>query len=322
MRGLMLGNIDYEMHMTDEGDQFQKGLQSAGWTLAGAGYGDGERDVAKLLERHNPTHVIVHDKRDWSRDSRICFRDDIEYENLGVLRDASAWVGIVVKDAATFRSYTEAFAEEVDADSLIVYYDKGAVDKHSGGWTRAYNKIRTYHSVDADLCGSIVEPAKRKYAMVSGAVGRHYWLRSKIFLSAKNWGIDPYKHPGYGNSGSATEKYLRLMARYKVHVATASNFGFALRKIIESVAMGCTPVTNLPPEDVLPHIDGALVRVPAGMGLHGVREVIYNAARNWDYDERMKWARLAWSWYDWRSMGCRLSANIAQGSELAVNMEI
>ena len=86
--------------------------------------------------------------------------------------------------------------------------------------------------------------------------------------------------------------------------------------------MGCTPVTNLPPEDVLPHIDGALVRVPAGMGLHGVREVIYNAARNWDYDERMKWARLAWSWYDWRSMGCRLSANIAQGSELAVNMEI
>jgi hypothetical protein len=45
------------------------------------------------------------------------------------------------------------------------------------------------------------------------------------------------------------------------HVATASSYHFALRKIIESVACGCTPVTNLPAYDVLPEIDPVLVRI-------------------------------------------------------------
>ena len=73
---------------------------------------------------------------------------------------------------------------------------------------------------------------------------------------------DLLEHPGYGNPGSQVETYVKALREYRVHLATASKYGFALRKIIESVAIGCTPVTNLPTYDVLPEIDGALKRIP------------------------------------------------------------
>jgi hypothetical protein len=36
MSKLVLANIDYRRHMTDEGEQLQAGLEAAGWILAGA----------------------------------------------------------------------------------------------------------------------------------------------------------------------------------------------------------------------------------------------------------------------------------------------
>lgn len=307
MRGLILGNVDYERHMTDEGDQFQLGLAHAGWTLAGAEYGDDDRNVSRILCRCEPTHVVVHDKRDWDPESKISFRTDVGFADLDTLQTVDVvWRAVVVKDAATFHGYQERFAEEIDADALVVYYHPRSVEEHAP-WMIPYKKIRTYHSVDGSFCRCVDMTLPRGQTILTGAISGSYHLRQLVRRHAKKWGVMYHRHPGYGNGGSHTRAYLRLLSRYRVHVATASNYGFALRKIIESVAMGCTPVTNLPEYDVLPAIDGALVRIPEGSRPTEVRHLIDQAVVSWDLDERMEWARMAREWYDWRAVGARLS---------------
>jgi len=308
MNRLLLANVDYRGHTSDEGDQFQRGLEHAGWQLAGAGYGDGCRDVPQLLRRYRPQAVVCHDKRDFSPDSPGCFRRDIGFRDLGALRDSSAFKACIVKDAGSVRNYHRAFCEEIGTDAVIVYYDPEAVVALNP-WITAYRLVRTYHSVDGDLCGSIDLTGSRARAVVTGALSAVYPIRMRVVQAATNnpdLGISVIGHPGYRNDGTHTPRYLSMLARYKVHVATASKYGFALRKIIESVAMGCTPVTDLPERDVLPEIDGALVRIAPDCSVRDVTAAVELADRQWNLEERLYWAEKARRWYDWRAMGLRL----------------
>ena len=100
----------------------------------------------------------------------------------------------------------------------------------------------------------------------------------------------------------------------QIHVATASRFHFALRKIIESVAVGCVPVTNLPAWDVLPEIDDALVRVPDAISMGDLRGVIDAAERGWDLDRARHFAERALEFYDYRAAGLRLDAAILEAA--------
>ena len=101
-----------------------------------------------------------------------------------------------------------------------------------------------------------------------------------------------------------------MMAGYKVSVATASLYGFALRKIIESVAAGCIAVTNLPESDVLPEIDGALWRVSQEAKIGEVEDAVAQAEAAWDLDAAIEWSKRACRFYDWRAVGQRLSDSI------------
>ena len=303
---LLLANIDYRAHMTNEGDQFQEGLRQAGWHLSGAGY-DGVRDVVTLLARYSPTAVVVHDKRDWDPQSKIAFRKDVGFARLDKLQSASCFKAVVVKDAATFREYQQAFYEEVGADAAIVYYHEDAVVR-SSGWLTGKPLIRTYHSIDP--VGLPEVGPRPDLALVSGARGPCYPLRERVFTHAIQLGVHVLKHPGYGNRGARTPGYLETLGRYRVHVATASEYGFALRKIIESVAMGCTPVTDLPASDVLPGIDAALVRVRPTIGVAELRDVINAARADWRLEERQHYATIARQEFDYRALGFRLDAAI------------
>jgi hypothetical protein len=306
---VVLANIDYRRHMTSEGDQFQEGLGSAGWTLAGAGY-DGRTDVVEILDAYQPDLVVVHDPRDWDPNSPICFRKDIGFGRVPSLRNHGAFKAVVVKDAATSLEYQAQFFDSVGADAAIVYYHSRAVEQYSG-WLQGKALIRTYHSVNVADLDPIDLRRPRGGAVVSGAVSKSYPLRQRIIRDQAMLGIDVLKHPGYGNRGSTTPEYLKRIARYKVHVATASMFGFALRKIIESVAVGCTVITDLPAFDVLPAIDGALVRVKPTIGLRELRAVLSDQLRVWDLDERLEWAAQARAFYDYRTVGAALDRAIA-----------
>lgn len=306
---VVLANVDYRQHLTDEGDQFQVGLEHAGWTLLGAGYQDGVRDVKHLIDRYSPTACVVHDKRDWDPMSAIAFRKDVGFQRVGELARKPFFKAVVVKDAATSVEYQRKFYNEVGAKAAIVYYHPKSVTEFAP-WLGTVPLIRTYHSVDADFVRTLDLRALRKRAVVSGATSNTYPLRQLVFLQGQRHGIDGYGHPGYGNKGSKTPSYLQMLAGYRVHVATASRFKFALRKIIESVACGATPVTNLPSYDVLPEIDGALVRIPVMSRLQDVLTAVQHADETWNLEERLAWAEKAWQFYDFRAIGVRLSEQL------------
>lgn len=308
---LLLANIDYRPgpgcgHMTSEGHEFQAGLEHAGWKLVGAGFDDGCRLVPLLLLRHKPSMVVVHDKRDWHPESGIAFRNDIAFEQLEALREFDGFKAVVVKDAGNPPAFQSEFCEQVRPDTVITYYHELAVGG-AGPWLSAFHQTRTYHSVDREICDAIAIDGPRERGIVSGAVSRAvYPTRWTAKRFAGNLGVRVHAHPGYGNKGCHTPEYLKTLAGYRVHVATASRFGFALRKIIESVAMGCTPVTDLPAYDVLPEIDGALIRIPHGASWQTIKAAVDRADDEWNLEERAAWAEKARAFYDWRAIGTRL----------------
>jgi hypothetical protein len=137
-----------------------------------------------------------------------------------------------------------------------------------------------------------------------------YPLRQLAFANAAQLGLVILCHPGYGNGGSKTQEYLKLLSKYRVHVATASRFGFALRKIIESVAVGCTPVTDLPFYDKLPRIDERLLRIEGDSCVSSLGNAIEAADRNWDLFEVRDAAYEAMAFYDYRASAYRITVDL------------
>lgn len=321
---LVLANVDYSGgdglsggHTSDEGSQLQRGLEHAGWKLVGAGYGDGCRDVPTLLDRYVPEAVFVQDPRDWDPEHDGSFRKDVGFHRIEALRSRPDIFRVcIVKDAGSVRPYQERCCREIGPDAVLVYYAPATV-LALNPWLATTRLIRIYHSVDGELCRNFDLGRPRRKAVVTGATSAAYPVRTRVMREAaksKRLGIDVVGHPGYHNRGAHTPDYLAMLAGYRVHVATASIYGFALRKIIESVAVGCTPVTNLPASDPLPEIDGALVRVSSSAGVGEVMKAVDKADRAWQLAERLAWAELAQRWYDWRAAGVRLNAELEQAA--------
>jgi len=318
MPNIVLANRDYGpagngwgAHTTDEGLQLQSGLESAGWKLCGVGYDDGCCDAAELVRRHKPDVVFVQDVRDWLSSCNICFRKDLTFTGLQALRDVRAFT--VCKDAWGWDAEHGWIAHMIGAKGILHYYAADVVQQSAKNWIKPYPLLRIHHSVAADLC-SESWTADRKRACVTGAKSAVYPLRDKAIAHASELSLDVKRHPGYGNKGADTPAYLQWVGQYRVHVATASKWEVAFRKIIESVALGCTPVTNLRADDVLPEIDGALVRVKTDCTFDELDAAIKQADAAWDEDERMEWARKAWAYYDWRVAGFR-NAKLMEGAQ-------
>jgi hypothetical protein len=314
MPNLVLANSSYQRHMTDEGDQLQRGLEAAGWSLAGFGYGDDCRNVPRLLERFQPETVFVQDVRDWRTDSPGCFDRRVELQSWRILGSWDGQKVTVCKDAGTAVDLQRQFAGDIGADAIAIYYHPESVLPLSP-WLADYPLIRIYHSVDADECRRIPLDRPRHRAILTGAINRTiYPLRSLAQLNHEWLGLDLKRHPGYSDGGTMTHHYLRLLASYRVHLATASRYGFALRKILESVAVGAIPVTDLPAYDRLPFIDGALLRVRRGCTLGELKHTLDTADEAWNLEERRRWAELAWQHYDFRAIGRQLSESITEGA--------
>lgn len=309
---IILGNSSYPNHMTDEGDQLQRSLADAGWVLCG----DGERNVIKLLDRHQPEIVFVQDVRDWHKSQGGSFgRKDLHYDNCEALKDHPSFKVTPVKDAGSCIEFQRDFAASIGLNAAVVYYHPKSVLNHST-WLKNTPLIRHYHTVDSVLTSQLCLNKDRKRAIVTGALNeRVYPLRGRIFRLAQQIGVTTKKHPGYSNTGSDTPAYLKEISGYKVHVKTASDYGFALRGIVESVACGCTCVTNLPDYDVLPEIDGALIRIPSDATDKDIRRAVDRAEAEWSHEKAMVYAAKANDYYDYRKAGLRLSENIIRAKE-------
>jgi len=297
--------------MTNEGEEFQAGLWCAGWTAVGRGY-DELQDVREILDRYRPELIVTNDKRDWDPESPISFDKSVGFHGIHHLRGYTDGLTFInVKDAGSMPEYHAQYFHETGAAGIIVYYHEHNVRKVARWIPSDARLIRTYHSVNKDRIAKINLHQPRKRCLVSGATSSLFYpLRVTARGAQRFIGLDNLPHPRHGMRGSQTETYLQKIAQYKVHIATASKLGFALRKIIESVAVGTTPITNLPEHDVLPEIDGALVRVPTTSSVTGLRVAVDLAERSWNLEERLEWARKAAEYYDFRAVGMRLSENL------------
>lgn len=309
--GLAVENM--RRHTTDEGWQLFAGLQHAGYKLAGFDLPDmNSVDVAAILSHLEPGVAVVQDKREWDvypgrrewREHRARF---VGIERLAERDDVFKLT--IIKDAHQRPDYHRQSAAEMGCHAWITYYDPGVVCQLAP-YVRPRHLIRVYHSLDSWAVPKYT-PDMRGGCLLSGAISGAYPLRTRLFRAAH---LLPHTkvtvHPGYHRNGTATPAFLQELSRHRVAICTASLYGYALRKIIEATACGCRVITDLPEDEVLPGIDGNLIRVHHDASVEYVAEVVRNAIDAYDPCFQQDMAETAKARYDYRVQGVMLAAEI------------
>lgn len=307
--GVVLGVASMKHHMTDEGWQIQQGLYEAGYELCGFELPTNSVDIPHILKFLKPGIVVIQDKREWDvqagdfREARARFN---RCEALAIRPDVFRMT--IFKDTHQRPSYHHAAANEIGCHAWIVYYHPDIV-KHLSGFTRRQHMVRTYHSLDPKC----VPPYhnRRTGCIISGALSSHYPLRQRLVKKSLHLPeTTVVRHPGYHRKGCTTPRYLRQLCGYKVAICTASIYGYALRKIIESTAAGCVVITDLPSDEVLPEIDNNLVRVHPDIQTRQVTDIVRYCLAKYDPERQREYAQRATTWYNYRAIGQRLAADI------------
>ena len=301
MKAIMLALWDYRNHTTDEGWQLQEGLRLAGVELWGKGYAHSERHVPAILDAAQPDVVILSDYRDWDPSNGGAYDKTAGFTGIQALFHHRC-VLPVFKDAASCLPYQCRYHEQIAANGWICYYHPKSVCRYAA-WVDPDYIIRTYHTIDPAVIPN--NGAPRNGTIISGARNADvYPLRDRIMAAPGYFGVDVRNHPGYGNKGSDVAEYYHALSKYRVSIATASRYGFALRKIIEAVACGCTAISDLPEYDHLP--DVPILRVsPIEWGTI-LWQIIRNAEDRYDPKRADQAAAKVIERYDYRVEGRRL----------------
>jgi hypothetical protein len=299
-------------HMTDEGYQLALALKAGGYFLSGHGF-DGQNDVGKIIGRYSPSVVILQDKREWMGrtagpgfDHRESFRSVSE-----LARRPDVFKVGVLKDAHSDHLLHRESATEAGLHAWIIYYHPDLVAAQCP-IVRREHLIRTYHSLDREIVPEL-QTDRAPLGLLSGALSGAYPLRSRLALDCRHGRmkyVDHWPHPGYGRNRCYTPNYLRELSGYKVAICTSSRFGYAVRKIIEATAAGCIVVTDLPSDEVLPEIDGNLVRIDSDSSPGTIDRLVGDLCESWDADRQQEWADRAKRFYDYRELGWKLAADI------------
>ena len=307
---LALAVASMKDHVTDEGWQIMHGLSLAGYKLCGHALPNPSTDVLDLIKHFDPGTVLLQDKREW--DTQIGnFRDPASrftnVEALAVRPDIFKLT--ILKDSHQRPQYHMESAQEIGCHAWVTYYHPKIVKKLAP-YVREQHLVRTYHTIDPREVPPY-SSKNRNGCLLSGAMSSAYPLRQLLF---KNYALLPtttaLKHPGYGRNGCKTPAFLQTLSRFKVAVCTASIYGYSLRKLMEATSSGCVVITNLPEDDVLPEIDGNLVRVPSNISVTEIAEVIRKAINDYDPEKQSHFAKLALTRYAYPTETKRLASAI------------
>jgi hypothetical protein len=297
-----------EHHMTDEGWQLMLAFRSEGYALWGGGCENDCVDVREILARTNAGTVLVQDKREWDvKDTD--FRDQgARFRGIQLFKaHPESFKLTVLKDAHARPDYHAQSAAEMDCHAWVVYYHERIVHALAP-YTRPEHLIRTYHTVNKDDVPPFAR-SRSERCLLSGAISNAYPLRKRLAYEVMRGTLgcmDYLPHPGYHRKRSQTPEYLQILNRYMVSVCTSSIYGYALRKIVESTAAGCVVITDLPSDDVMPYIDGNLIRVDPEIPTWRLRELVNETCANYDPERQRHFAQLAAQHYDYRAEGRRL----------------
>lgn len=297
-------------HTTDEGYQLALALSAGEYHLWGYGF-NRQTSVPRLLQ-YDPSVVVVQDKREWTgRTAGPGFDYMEKFQGVNALAERDGVFKLtVLKDAHSDQQFHAEAAAEIGCHGWVTYYHPDIVAAHAP-YARRQHFVRTYHSIDS----AAVPRFTNRYSkgVLSGAVSGAYPLRSRLLLEARNDSlehIDYVLHPGYGRSRCFTPDYLATLSMYRVAICTSSRFGYAVRKIVEATACGCVVITDLPADDVLPEIDGNLVRIDSDTAPSLVDELVGTLSAAWDRGRQYEWAERAKRFYDYRALGVKLAADI------------
>lgn len=299
-------------HMTDEGWQIMQALEHANYNLCGYGFllcGD----VEAVLRRFDPSIVVMQDKREWEgRTAGKGFDERERFQNVEELkRHRRIFKLTVLKDAQNNPDYHRESADEIGCHAWIIYYHPKIV-KHLAPYVREKHLIRTYHSIDATLVPEY-SAIKRCGVLLSGALsGAYPWRQRLVQYRSALSGVVCKPHPGYHRGGTETPEFLKLLSQFKVAICTSSVYGYALRKIIEATAAGCRVVTNLPEDEILPEIDGNLVRVDPSVSIKDLSDLLEHLQDIYNPALQRYFAHSAKCFYDYRVQGVKLALDIEQ----------
>lgn len=308
---IMLAVASLKNHMTSEGWQLQLSLQHADYVLCGPGLGVSCADCSYLLDKFQPSTVVVQDKREWDQLTQSSRGDgQARFINLELLRsNNSIFKATVLKDSHKNQNYHAQSAEEIGAHAWIVYYHPHLVS-YLAPYVRPKHLIRTWHSIDANEVPSY-SPSDRKGCVLSGAVSGAYPLRRRLLQDFRRLpDCTLLRHPGYHANGSATPAYLKTLSRFKVAICTSSVYGYALRKIVEATACGCRVLTDLPVDDVLPEIDDNLIRIHPDEPTSSIASLLQGLIETYDSERQQHLADKVKQFHDYRALGLRLAADI------------
>lgn len=307
-------------HMTSEGWEIMLGLQSTGYVLCGHGvpgngYSRGITDVQTILQEMRPDTLLVQDKREWDLAAKD-FRDPAaKLLNADLLSKRNDVFKLtILKDAHQRPGYHRESAIEMGVHAWVIYYHPTIVMR-AAPYLRKEHLIRTYHTTDKQLAayGWLADEGHKRETtcLLSGALSSVYPLRKYCLENQQHIpGFRYLKHPGYHRSGSATPVFVQELTKHKVAICTSSMYGYSLRKIIEATAAGCIVITDLPSDEVLPYIDGNLVRIHPQSNYHDIYHAVVAAYKRWDLAKQQDMAKDCLAFYDYRSMGQRLAADI------------
>lgn len=305
LRGAVLGVATMKDHTTDEGHQLEMGLVANGYTHCGHSLTVNETDVTKILERVDPTVVMLQDKREWDVEE-LCFRDhEARFHNVQSLRERDDIFKVtVLKDSHQRPQYHMRSAEEIGCHAWVTYYSPNIVHKLAA-YTRPQHLIRVYHSLNPDIVPEFSD--RRSGALLSGAVSGAYPLRAHLAQYHNQLPETVYlKHPGYHRKGCATPEFLKTLNQFKIAICTASIYDYHLRKMIEATACGCMVVTNLSKDDPFPGIDGNMYRVPSNCSVYQMKTLLEELYHVYDPEKQKHFAKIAIEMYDYKVQGLSL----------------
>lgn len=318
VNNVFLGLRSFETHMTDESWQLQLGMEAAGWSLCGKGLKHHTSDVPIIIDEEKPQSVIISDQREWDPDNPCCLDKGEAFQRLEALSTVPNRY-TVLKDCQHHVTPFYEYMESVNAPLDFITYYSDDIVRALCPYASTRRLYRTYHSIASDAIPPFewmrASPAWPKKVLLSGAVVPYYYpLRWRLSTERhKVRDMDVLDHPGYGMAGSHTNRYLSILSGYKVAIATASIYQYALRKIIEASACGCVVITNLAASQRLPAIDDNLVRVSDDISFKDLNDVLADAVSQWDADRQFAIAEDAKSYYDYKATTKRLSDDLRAG---------
>jgi hypothetical protein len=312
-RGILFVLESFRRHMDNGRWLCQLGFESNGYLSVGNNVpppGINSTNVRKIVDIYRPDTVIFWPRYEWARDEwgdqpgvtdadRFteweCLLSRPDILRVAVLHDAASAIGSQHRWHREFKPHVY----------LTCYHQKSVIDYNPHINTGQI--VRTYHVLDD--CSF---PIKKRDlpCVIAGARNRDvYPLRTRAMDLAKAGKIkaDTIPHPGYAQTGSLSNDFLKTLAKYRVAICTASRYGFALRKIIEATAAGCRVITDLPAYDCLPGIDDNLIRVKPYITDDELQAIIEREAEAWDTDRQRDFAHKAREIYHYRRECARVA---------------